>query len=135
MSIDSVTKKVYASRDAAPAVLHAKRSAESEDAYPIVVDADGGLLTSGKGVLTSRVVAVSTTAVEVTPTAGTKQVIISNIGDKPIYIGGSTVTSAAYAFAVYPRQAFDLGSIKSSFSFYAICASGDSGSLGIGEYA
>lgn len=128
-------KKLYSASDARATVLHAKRESDSEKAYPLLVDADGGLVSSGKGVMTSRVVTVSTTAIQVVPTAGTKQTIISNIGANPIYVGGSGVSNTAYAFAVYPRQAFDLGSIKTTFSFYIRCAATESSSLGIGEYA
>ena len=41
-----MTKKLYSSRDAAPAVLHGVRDAESSDAYPILVDEYGGLSSS-----------------------------------------------------------------------------------------
>ena len=40
------TKKVFSAVDAHPTVLHAKRDADSEIAYPIIVDSDGRLLIS-----------------------------------------------------------------------------------------
>ncbi len=128
------TKKVYDARDANPIVLHAKQDPDSDVAHPLLVDADGGLMPAGKGVMTSRVVAVTTSAITITPTAGTKQMILSNIGAKPAYIGGSGVSNTEYAYAIYPRQAFDLGAVKSTFSIYAVCAAGETSTLGVGEY-
>lgn len=41
------TKKVFSASDAHPTVLHAKRDADSEIAYPILVDPSGALVVSG----------------------------------------------------------------------------------------
>ena len=76
---------------------------------------------------------VSATAI--TLTAGKTCMTIQNIGNAMVFIGGSGVTSSSYAFKIVPMQIFDFGQVKSTFSFYAICAAATTSSIGVCEYA
>jgi hypothetical protein len=42
-----ITKKEFSAVDAAPAILYAKRDANSDQAYPILVSSDGALSVKG----------------------------------------------------------------------------------------
>jgi hypothetical protein len=115
-------------------VIHAFASSTgiSKDEYKEAVKELG---LNAKGILSHKIANITETASQVTVTAGKKSMIIQNAGSNIVYIGGSSVTSTNYAFALVPRQMFEFGAVQSTFNFYAICAAGLTSTIGVGEYA
>jgi len=93
------TKKVFSATDAHPVVLHAKRDADSEIAYPVLISNDGYLFAA------STPTAIGDNSKNVT-TAGSRVQLISSstpckyviivalaTNTNSIYVGGSTVAA------------------------------------------
>lgn len=99
------------------------------------IDIDSMGSIGSLGALTHRNVAVTATEAQVTLTASRRAMTVSNNGAKVIYIGSTGVTNTVYGFALYPRQAYNFGLTRSTFSFYVICAAGDTSTLGVAEFA
>lgn len=85
--------------------------------------------------LKHRVVAVTTAAVQIVLASNAQTMEITNIGTSDAYIGGSGVTTTVYSRILYPSQNRDFGLVRSGFSIYAICGSGLSTTIGVGEDA
>jgi len=104
------------------------------------VEQDGSLRVRSNplgGSVSHRKVSVTDTESEVTVTAGKLGVTIQNIGSKILYIGGTGLDPSTpdYGISLVPRQQHIFGAVKSDFSFYVVCASGESTTLGVLEYA
>ena len=130
-----MVKNLKTISDAGPIVLHGMRTADAQDAHPILIGEDGDLAGSLRGSLTHQSPAnVTTASTQVIITSGKVAMMVQNIGSSIIYFGGSGVTSSSYAFKIVPTQIVDFGGVKSGFNFYVICSTGTS-TLGIAEYA
>lgn len=101
------------------------------------VDSDGNIFITdaGRGVATHETEAVTDTATILTISGTPQNIIIQNIGTNVVYIGGSGVTSSAYGISIFPSEKWDLGKIKSTMTFYHICASGQTSTLGVLKFA
>lgn len=60
---------------------------------------------------------------------------IMNIGNNTIYVGGSGVTSSAYGQKIFTDYGKIFSKVKTTFSFWAVCAAGVTSILAIGEYS
>lgn len=79
-------------------------------------------------------VTVTSTAQQLTITAGKRSMEIQNTGTNNIYIGGSGVDSDT-GIKLFPNQGKAYLNIKDSFSIYVVCADGEESTLRIVEYA
>jgi len=87
------------------------------------------------GAMSNRAVITVTETAQVI-TIGTNKVSmeIMNTGTEPIYLGGSGVLSTT-GIVLNPFQSKLFAKVKSSFSFYAICAAGKTANMRLAEYA
>jgi len=79
-------------------------------------------------------ITVTSTAQEITITAGKRTIEIQNTGSKMIYYGGSGVTSVN-GIKFFSNQIKVFANVKNTFSFYVVCAVGETAELRIVEYA
>jgi hypothetical protein len=93
--------------------------------------------STSKGILGHKVIDVTSTPQEVTVTTGKTFMTIHNIGTRVAYIGDSSMSVATSDFAIkmVPMFMIDFGKVKSTFSFYVACATGETTKIGVAEYA
>lgn len=100
-------------------------------------DGEGVKVTSISeiGAMSNRdAVSVSDSAAQITIGGNKTSIEIQNTGSKIIYYGGSGVTSTT-GIKLFPNQIRIFNKVKSTFNFYHICASGESSTLRVVEYA
>lgn len=100
-------------------------------------DGQGVLVTpvSEVGAISNRAtVAVSDTAIQILIGTGKTSIEIYNGGTKIVYLGGSGVLSTT-GVKLFPESSRIWNKVKSTFNFYAICATGESSTLRVMEYA
>jgi len=95
----------------------------------------GVVLIDTVGVATHRTaIAVTSTAQEITITAGKTTIEIQNSGTKIVYIGGTGVASTT-GILLFPNQSKLFSNVKDSFSIYVVCAAAETSTLRVVEYA
>ncbi len=82
-----------------------------------------------------RVVTATDSEVEIVVSTNAGFFSIQNHGTKTGYLGGTGVTTNAYGFIFYPKQAYDFGYVGSAFSLFIILASGETTTIGVLEDA
>jgi len=102
------------------------------------IDDDGNLKVTtvdSVGAASHRsVINVTATAQEITITTGKKTIEIYNAGGNDIYYGGSGVTSLN-GIPIFSNYMKVFSNVKSTFSIYIVCASGETSTLRVVEYA
>lgn len=92
-------------------------------------------INAGRGKFDFRIV-MSTTA-EASVIIGTRMhyMMVENIGNKIIYIGGTGVSTTEYSMFLTPKENHDFGIVDSTFGFYMVCGSALASTLGVTEHA
>ena len=104
------------------------------DAKP---DGSGGYVTAINevGAMSHRTaLTINATAQLITIAANKTHMEIQNTGSEDIYLGGSGVDSAK-GQKLFPDYLKAFNKVKTTFSFYAVCASGKTSTLRITEYS
>ena len=80
-------------------------------------------------------ITVTATEQEITPTSGKRTIELHNTGTKIVYYGGTGVddSDGGRLYANDPPKIFS--NVKSTFSIYLVCATGESSTVRIVEYA
>ena len=103
---------------------------------------DGGYLTptvfsspiDSVGAMSNRaVVSITAVAQQISIAAGKNTIEIQNTGNNEIYIGGSSVDDTT-GIILRPQQTKAWANVKSTFSFYVVCAATETSTLRIAEY-
>ena len=78
-------------------------------------------------------ITVTSTAAQITLTAGKRTIEINNSGSNVIYYGGIGVDSDN-GIPLFPNQVKPFANVKNDFSIYVVCATGETSTLRIVEF-
>ena len=101
-------------------------------------DGSGGYVTAIEevGAMSHRTaLTITQSAQQILIGSGKGHMQIQNVGNNPIFIGGSGVSSSNYGEKIFTDYLKVFSKVKSNFSLWAVCETGKTSTLAIGEYS